>query len=336
MGLTRKFIGIFSGIILCMLFSFSAFGLNIDGDIGNKEWQEASFHEVIGLHDQSNCNISYSSLFYIADKDDYSLYLGLKYTADDFNLEQNFSKVETRINGVKSAVFYANGDEPEVDYENFDAEGAFRFNELMSETECEMRIGIKYGIKDKTVLGIRIYDFMGRPSNYYEITVYEEIPQYVEEDATGKETETEKETETTVAHKSLSDYDKPTKKIYSTSAVITAYTPSETTQLHTTTEHTEESSATTERETTTKSSEEGTAKKDKTATEKADIVKSAETEIVEEVSEENVERPSKVKTIGYSVATGLVVSAVFVGVIASVLKTVDNRKDNDNEYSEKG
>ncbi|MBQ3150565.1 MAG: hypothetical protein IJB86_04900 [Clostridia bacterium] len=320
---------------VCIIASFlinTVSAVTFDGVIEPKEWYDEPFCDIIKIGTESNCYVNYASMYYRVDKDDYSVYLAFIYTSEDFNPENNHSAVEIYTNGIYSAKLYADG-RKDINYDKFDAECVFGFHEKYMETYCEARLGIKYGIEDTTVLGIRIYDYLGRPSNYYELTICEppETSLIETEAETKKEEKTKKETtttETTVPAKSLSEYEStlaprgsaqvqglraetatmPQRETETTVATTTA-------EQSTTENRTETTQTTTERAETTRAETVKEAVSEDTAT----------TEVLAVLSQEEVDRVNKKKLIGYGAATFMMLCAMIVTAVLITVRIVGKK-----------
>ncbi len=320
---------------LCVFFVISvtvipSFGITMDGIVGAKEWGEATSLSLIGRDDKSNCDVVMTALLYLVKEEDRSIYFGIKYCCEDMRTENTGTAVELSFDGVYCATLYANG-EADVNYDVYDAEAVFSCNEKLSETYCEIRAGFKYGVPKETTVGIRISDYKGRPSNYYEFTV--EGNEVYQTESTVKE-----ERVTTAPHGDIED-EKTSSDKQKNEPTITA---------------SRETVAVSEKETQEKEHKQAAIVKDTTAIvtkrdkkEKttADVsttsrVKEIGTENVSKESETYVQRSAEsfeigktatIKTVGFCAATALVVGAIFTGIVSAFMKP---KKDIRSEYDD--
>lgn len=330
-------------VILCNT-AFSVCAVTLDGTIARAEWRDIEPDILINAARETNCSIDYASLVYYTDEPNYSVFFAIKYTAEDYSLEENGSCIEMSVNGKYAATVYADGRTPDVDTDKFDVESAIGFFDLYRETHMEIRLGIKYGIDENTVIGFRIFDFHAIPSNYYEVKLYESehSEEETETEKTTKEKKKEEETKKKATEKSTEK-----ESVTSTTAVQVRTTRqvimAETATLSTTTEKSTEKT-TKQKEKTTKVTTQKAEQTKKTTTQK--LTEPKETDVKEEPIEkittvgvsqemndisvnEKISKAPKMKTVGYCIATAMVVGAIFTGVISSVIKSYEKGKNED-------
>lgn len=171
-------------ILLILLLTFPA-SAALDGVLNARTEYKEQHVELQSDRHISNNALRRADLYWFADVTNYSLYLGLQYDCKDHSPDIQYTGVEVTINGVLCATFYADGTISEVDSNFFDVDSFFRIQDTAPKAViAELRIGIKYGFSGNITAGIRILDFSGKPSNYYEQLVYS--PEPVTEEVTTK------------------------------------------------------------------------------------------------------------------------------------------------------
>lgn len=209
-------------LCLTVLLCVSASAVTLDGNIHvRSEYQE---NGVILQRDDaiSNNAVTFAYLHWYNDPDNFSLYLAVQFTCDDFLPDGGKSGVEVTVNDILCTTFYADGTMDAVDPNFFDVESSTFLiqTSIPTRIQNEMRIGIKYGFREDVTVGIRILDCSGIPSNYYLQTVYT-VPTTTQAEQTAAKTTTEKQTKTTAAATSSTTAAATTQK-RTTVPVITA------------------------------------------------------------------------------------------------------------------
>ena len=165
-------------ILLCLLtVSVSATNPEPDGIINlHTEYCD----QVVSLQSErheSNNNVGNVFLYWFSSPIDYSVFLGLTYSCDDFIPGGGLTGVEVTVNNDLCCTVHADGTITDLDSNRFKVE--FAFGDIVvnpsKEIDCEIRVGIKYGLDRDIEIGIRILDCSGNTSNYYRHIVYSAV-----------------------------------------------------------------------------------------------------------------------------------------------------------------
>lgn len=319
--------GILCCLFVCVIISFafmSAYGVEMDGIIGAKEWRDAVSFSLIDRNEESNSDVGETAVFYTVNEKERSIYFGIKYRCENMQTENAATAVELSFDGTYCATLYGNG-EADVNYGLFDAEAVFSYNGKLSENYCEIRIGFKYGVPRETTVGIRIFDHGGRPSNYYEFMIMSEAE--TESVPVTETTETATQNKTTVTETSTQQH---------TDAVITAASAVTSAASQQTTEKEDKPMAvmvpSAKDVTDEKKKESEKTDRKETSASKTVIYSESEAYVKRYGNTDGIGKGIRNKSVGFSLATAVAVSAVFIGVMTSVLKPKkQNFFDNDKD-----
>ena len=182
----------------CILFLLSFLYIpvhaahEINGVIGRSEYKEP-MQLLISTRNESNNNVSLAYLFLDVSEPDYSIYVGIKYVCEDVHVllsqldaesEEEpaeplpMTGVELSVNDKVCATAWYDGTFTNMDRNLYDADSYFWFTRSITEKPetnnfiAEIRLGLKYWMPHDSVLGIRVYDCSGDPSNYYKVPIY--------------------------------------------------------------------------------------------------------------------------------------------------------------------
>ena len=166
-------------ILLCLLTFFaSAKNPRIDGIINlHSEYRDQVVYLQSDKH-ESNSNVGNVFLYWFSSPIDYSVFLGLAYSCEDYVPDGGLTGVEITVNHDLCCTVHADGNITDLDSNRFDVDFAYdkTVNSASKEFTCEIRVGVKYGLDHDTVAGIRILDCSGNTSNYYRQVVYSPVP----------------------------------------------------------------------------------------------------------------------------------------------------------------
>ena len=179
-------------LLLCLLTICARAVPETDGAIGRVEY--ANHRQIIYPSHESNNHVAVAYLYWDISRVDYSVYVGVKYYCDDLSklLEAEAAAtekhrdetepapvvqtgVELTVNGDVCVTAMQDGTLVGLDENRYDAESRFTFirNDVgkpdTNTLTCEIRLGLKYWIPYDAVLGVRILDFSGLPSNLYTV-----------------------------------------------------------------------------------------------------------------------------------------------------------------------
>ena len=186
----------FLTLLVCL--SFSAFAVpKVDGIFGPREYNETLATLQIPQH-ESNNNLSFAYLHWVASPADYSVYLSLQYKCSDYAMEDGRTGVTVFINDDPVGTLFADNTTEDVDHSRFELEGFLDDGASVTphESFCELRVGIKFWPAVEIYIGVQILDFSGNPSNYYRQLVYSPYTESTKagDSATPRSTTTEKST----------------------------------------------------------------------------------------------------------------------------------------------
>jgi len=149
----------------------NAHAVDIDGKINPLEWLDSAEFTVISLADKSNCGVMFTFLNLRADDENNRLYLAFKTELDRFAEADGTFGFELYINGGERIASFYDSALDEYDPELYSLEAAYLLNPNHNQFDAELCVGVKFGLPQTLVLGVRVYDCEGRPSNLYDITV---------------------------------------------------------------------------------------------------------------------------------------------------------------------
>ncbi|MBQ7547468.1 MAG: hypothetical protein IJT41_10955 [Clostridia bacterium] len=214
-------------ILLCLLtICVSAKNPQIDGIINlHSEYRDQVAYLQSDRH-ESNSNVGNVFLYWFSSPMDYSVFLGLAYSCDDFIPGGGLTGVEVTVNNDLCCTVHADGTIADLDSNRFDVD--FAFGEIIKspskEIVCEIRVGVKYGLDRDMEVGIRIVDCSGNTSNYYRQIVYSPVSstETTTETATEKTTKSDAKTTTSKPANPDSSKEQSVTAARTTRPVITA------------------------------------------------------------------------------------------------------------------
>ena len=181
--------------------------VQVDGYISPREEYGMKAMVLIAPGNESNSNVSHALLCWHASEAERSVYIGVRYVCDDLDVllrqmregetdaPQTQTGVEVSINGVRCFTALLDGTVTDLDRDRFDADVCVVFyddsdtdNPETNNFDAECRLGLKYWMPHDSVLGLRILDCGGVPSNYYEIPIYPAPPTTAAAETTGEKT----------------------------------------------------------------------------------------------------------------------------------------------------
>lgn len=199
----------YGGQLLCVLFlvglcTLPAYAAQVvvDGDI--RPYAEYNGNSAI-LQDhryESNCSVDTTYIHWLADPPNNSLYLAIQYESEDFDVLPDLPEdqigdihlqtaIEITINDKLCCTiypnrqsfadlsddrvrFFADGYSTDLDTNRYALENKWYFvSKISPGAHCEMRLGLRYWQGEDLIVGVRVFDFHGVPSNYHTVRVYE-------------------------------------------------------------------------------------------------------------------------------------------------------------------
>ncbi len=251
----------FLALLACLAITALAAPVKLDGNVNVVKEYNDTFASLQIPKNESNNNLLFAYLHWLASPADYSVYLGLQFQCSDRTIEDGMPGIEVYISDVLVGTLFADGTIIGVDRDRFELEGVFDIEDGPPyENTCEIRVGVKFWPDGEVVAGVRILDYSGNPSNYYRQIVYSPYAATTKptEPAASRKTTTEKDAATTTAS-AASTAETTVRPARTTAPVITASPKRESTATtaaasvpQSTTVHTEAvvSSKTTETKTT--------------------------------------------------------------------------------------
>ena len=160
--------------VLMFSLSFSAAAIEIDGDIGKAEWLQSAEYIVIPFDDgaKSNCGITFAFMKAVINEEERRLYLAFKCIDSAFVQGSGVKGTELYVNGEKEkTAAYSDSGKNIYDTASHSLGSAFSENAAQGEFYAEIYMGFKFGLPQRILLGVRIVDCNGEPSNYYEFLI---------------------------------------------------------------------------------------------------------------------------------------------------------------------
>lgn len=162
----KRYVVIFSSLILILSFCITAFSFKIDGFDYDVEWEDSD-SVALFIKEESNSKINFGSYKWVIE--DGSLFICFNFYEKDFdhlnsNIGISFSIEDSQyytLESESSDVF---------DSDKYRVETAMMYDGAYGAV-CEARVGFKYGIPDQINGKVRFIDTYGSYSNVYHFTI---------------------------------------------------------------------------------------------------------------------------------------------------------------------
>lgn len=164
----KRILPVLCSLILIISFAFSAFSAEIDGIDDGAEWDNAFVLKL--LDGESNCDVNFGLFKAKFDNKNSAVFFSFMFI--DPNLEQGNTNagISLIIEDSEPFVLTMSSTPNEYDIDKYSFNGAMTVDENNGAT-CEVRIGLKYGLKDKIEGSVRFIDSAGAPSNFYDFSI---------------------------------------------------------------------------------------------------------------------------------------------------------------------
>lgn len=164
-------LAVFFGLLFLYATALSSYAITIDGIDGRIEWAGSRNFCIIDNGDESNCDILYASVKTLVDDTDNRLFIMVICKTKEGAADVNLLGAEFYINDVDRIATFFEGSSNAFDPYYYSLESVFKYDEVTKVFCGEICLGIKFGVPETLLLGVRVFDCRGIPSNLYSVTI---------------------------------------------------------------------------------------------------------------------------------------------------------------------
>lgn len=214
------FLAVFFVLLFLYATALSSYAITIDGVDRRIEWAGSSCCCIIDNGDKSNCDVTYATVKTLVDDDDNRLFIMVTCKTKEGAADENLLGAEFFINEADRLFASYDGLSSEFDPYYYSLESVFRYDEETKIICGEICLGIKFGVPETLLLGVRIFDCGGIPSNLYTVTIRNAADSLNNDDEDDDEKEKSNKTSKSSSKTKASTLT-TTKKVTTTKAVTT-------------------------------------------------------------------------------------------------------------------
>lgn len=154
-------------LVLVLSFAFTAFSADIDGIDNGAEWDGAAVLKL--LDGESNCNVNFGLVKAEFDNESSAVFFSFMFIDPMLEQGNENAGISLSIEDSEPFVLTMSSTPFEYDVDKYSFSGAMSLDENNGAT-CEVRIGIKYGLRNRINGTVRFIDSNGAPSNFYDFS----------------------------------------------------------------------------------------------------------------------------------------------------------------------
>ena len=177
-GVKRSLQALLAAVFACV-FVVNGFCVDIilDGLMSNSEWESAQVETIVKPGDSSNCSVTYAAMKWQICSDESAAYFVFAAKCEALERDNQLCGFSVKLENTDAVIATAKNSPLTFNADLYHIDACVLVNTDQG-VVCEMRIGFKRGIPEKTPMEIRIIDAFGEPSTVYNYIL--ENPDYTE------------------------------------------------------------------------------------------------------------------------------------------------------------